>query len=370
MRVLIALLLIILTTTSASAGVLDNFKDPEDGKLDVSEWLLTRHGFLPVPIIITEPAVGFGLGLAAAFFHGAQPAASASEGERALPPSISAVAAGYTESKTWFVGGGHFGSWKKDTIRYTGGVGYVDANLDFYIGDRPLGYQLAGLFLLQDIIFRIKGSDFFLGASYIYFGSNSSFSFDSQIAGIEPKDNESSLAGLAAVGYYDHRDNILSPTRGQEAKLTVRRNDNIFGGDFDYWDLELRAESYNPVSDSWFVNVMVDVETADGDVPFYGLPFIHLRGIPALRFQGDTAASLETEVRWQVDPRWSVLGFVGVGRTWSDIRFIGSDDAVWAGGAGFRYLLARKLGLRGGIDIARGDGDWVFYIQTGHAWGR
>ena len=32
------------------------FVDPEDGKLDASEWLLEKKGFLPVPIIITEPA--------------------------------------------------------------------------------------------------------------------------------------------------------------------------------------------------------------------------------------------------------------------------------------------------------------------------
>jgi len=368
MRVLTAILIICLVATTASAGVFDNFKDPEDGKFDTSEWLASAHGFLPVPIIITEPAVGFGLGLAAAFFHG-DLVGTAGEGGRRLPPSISFGAAAYTESDSWLASGGHFGSWKNDTIRYTGALGYVDLNLDFYVLDRPIGYELKGLVLMQDIKFRVKESNFFLGAKYIFFGSSSKLNLSTDLPGIDPKDNESNNAGLAAVGYYDHRDNILSPVRGQEASLSVMRFDEIFGGDNDYWDLELRAESYNPVSDAWFVNVMVDVETTDGDVPFYALPFIHLRGIPAMRYQGDTAASLETEVRWALDQRWSVLGFVGVGRTWSDIKLIGSDGAVVAGGAGFRYLLARKLGLRGGIDIARGDGDWVFYIQTGHAWG-
>jgi len=369
MRLLTAVLtILVLTTSPASAGVLDNFKDAEDGEFDTSEWLASGHGFLPVPIVITEPAVGFGLGLTAAFFHGA-PSVSA-DGTRTLPPSISAVAAAYTESDSWFVGGGHFGSWRDDTIRYTGALGYADANLDFYVLDRPLAYQLKGLFLTQNIKFRLKDSNFFLGAKYIYFGSNSTFTFPIEIPGIEPLDVDSDNAGLAAVAYYDHRDNTLSPTRGQEAKLEVMRYDEIFGGDHDYWNLQLRAELYNPVNESWFVNLKVDVETTDGDAPFYGLPFIELRGIPALRFQGDTAASLETEVRWQFDPRWSILGFVGVGGAWSDVKAIGSDGAVWAGGAGFRYLLARKLGLRGGLDIARGDGDWSFYIQTGHAWGR
>lgn len=47
----------------------DNLVDPEDGMVDMSDYLSSAAGFLPVPIIITEPAVGFGLGVAVAYFH-------------------------------------------------------------------------------------------------------------------------------------------------------------------------------------------------------------------------------------------------------------------------------------------------------------
>ena len=33
------------------------FRDPVDGRFDTSRWLLDHKGFLPVPIVITEPAV-------------------------------------------------------------------------------------------------------------------------------------------------------------------------------------------------------------------------------------------------------------------------------------------------------------------------
>ena len=46
----------------------DAFRDPEDGRLDMSDWLLNRKGFLPIPILITEPALGYGAGLFVAFF--------------------------------------------------------------------------------------------------------------------------------------------------------------------------------------------------------------------------------------------------------------------------------------------------------------
>jgi len=51
----------------ASAGWLvdHGLIDPKDGMLDASDYLSSAHGFLPVPIFITEPAIGTGLGLAA-----------------------------------------------------------------------------------------------------------------------------------------------------------------------------------------------------------------------------------------------------------------------------------------------------------------
>lgn len=47
----------------------ENMIDPEDGKMDISNYLSGKTGFFPVPIIITEPAMGFGLGAAVAYFH-------------------------------------------------------------------------------------------------------------------------------------------------------------------------------------------------------------------------------------------------------------------------------------------------------------
>src|SRR5262245_60878179 len=84
---------------------LQEFRDPSDGRIDMSRWLLSRRGALPVPLIITEPAVGYGAGLGLVFFHRKEPGAaggepagetsagtSAGSGQRALaPPSVSGI---------------------------------------------------------------------------------------------------------------------------------------------------------------------------------------------------------------------------------------------------------------------------------------
>jgi hypothetical protein len=41
---------------------------------------------------------------------------------------------------------------------------------------------------------------------------------------------------------------------------------------------------------------------------------------------------------------------------------------VGTGGAGFRYLIARRLGLQAGVDVAFGPDDPAIYLQIGHAW--
>jgi hypothetical protein len=64
----------------------------------------------PFPIIVTEPAVGKGLGVAPVFFHAPEPPSDDQEriagGRPVKPPSVSAAAALETESGTWAAGAG------------------------------------------------------------------------------------------------------------------------------------------------------------------------------------------------------------------------------------------------------------------------
>ena len=55
----------------------------------------------------------------------------------------------------------------------------------------------------------------------------------------------------------------------------------------------------------------LDLDTAGGDAPIWGYPWITMRGIPALRYQNETAGVLETELRWDFLERWAAVGFVG-----------------------------------------------------------
>ena len=46
----------------AGATLRSRVTDPADGKIDLSRFLAKPRAFLPLPLVVTEPAVGYGLG--------------------------------------------------------------------------------------------------------------------------------------------------------------------------------------------------------------------------------------------------------------------------------------------------------------------
>ena len=156
-----------------------SFFDPEDGMLDLSDFLLHHKGALPVPAIITEPAIGYGLGLGLAFFSEsmAEAAQHAREsGKGPAPPNITAIGGAYTENGTWAAGAAHFHTWGGDRIRYLVAVGKVNANLEYFgLQNQPRAYALDGFALVQQLLFRLGDSHWYVGPSYVYADTSASF---------------------------------------------------------------------------------------------------------------------------------------------------------------------------------------------------
>jgi len=91
--VVVSLAVLGLSTTASASSFTEQFFSKDDGWLDLSDWVLENAvGFMPVPIVITEPALGAGLGAAALFFHPPEEAASEKVATDFVLPSITAVA--------------------------------------------------------------------------------------------------------------------------------------------------------------------------------------------------------------------------------------------------------------------------------------
>ncbi len=165
--------LVLLVQPAFAGSFMDQFIDPEDGKFDTSQWLLEGHGFLPVPIIITEPAVGYGLGAALIFFHDDEDSPENENNNLRAPPSMSGALAAGTENGTWLAGGFHRGVWKQDHMRYLGALLRPSLNMKFYgLGDgstpEDQGFEsnIDGWLLLQELLFRVNDSPWFIAHRY------------------------------------------------------------------------------------------------------------------------------------------------------------------------------------------------------------
>jgi len=303
---------------------------------------------------------------------------SGKEGKQ-RPPSIIGVGGAYTVNDSWAVAGGYQNNWINDSLRYSGGLGYTSLNLDFYgIGQRQrprlinldessIEFNIEGFITLHDLRYRLLNTNFFIGTRYAFLSSETTFSLGPTEL-IPPFQRESNDGALGATFMYDTRDNTFTPTRGSKVDLSGMFHSPSFGGDFNYERYQAAGLTWIGVHPDVTLGLRLDARWVDGRAPFYAIPFIDLRGIPALRYQDKLVLMGEVEARWQAFQRWSILGFVGSGRAAEALDELGSAEGRHTFGTGFRYLVARKFGLHSGVDIARGPEDTYVYIQVGSAW--
>ncbi len=321
-----------------------------------------KKRILPIAVPITEPAVGYGLIGGALLFLPKNDSLQKSD--------IIAGTGGITTNGTWFAGGGYLGFWKNDKIRYTGFSGYGQITLNYYGfgSENPITFDQNVFMFMQQMLFRFKESDFFLGGKYQL--SKITIPINENID-IEDFDNDDLAlwnSGVGIIGEYDNLNNFLSPTKGIKFHLSYNQNLEVLGSQRNWGILNFYTHGYFPVSEKWIPAFRVETNLVSGSPPFYAYPYVSLRGIPALRYQGKFALVVETEQLYNISPRWGVVGFTGFGAAIDSVDEKIKNELVYNYGAGARYLVIKDLGLKIGADIARGPEDFAFYMSVGSAW--
>lgn len=349
-------------------------KDPNRGRI------------LPIPIFITEPAIGDGLGLALAYFHrkkevpeGRTIASPSTFGEvaneQAPPPTVTGIMGAYTSNGTAAIGIGHMNTFKEDHIRFTGIIARADVNSTFYLLDKPFEFNLEGLLAYQDTRFRFGDSRWFWGIGLSYLDASSAFNVS--LPEDLPIEDDESLelfrhdlrnVGLSAKFAWDTRDNTSMPNTGQLFDFAGWRYDEAIGGDYDYWDARLKMLSFHQLHEKFVLGLRFEFSAINGKAPFFAIPWVTLRGIPALRYQGEKVGVFEVEGRYNLAPRWAVTVFAGTGKVKSSLPVIDTDQNIYNYGIGGRYKIFDAQNVWVGIDIARGPEEFNWYIQVGHAW--
>jgi hypothetical protein len=343
-----------------------------DGWLDASQFLDTAYGFLPVIVPITEPAVGYGAAGALVFIDRE---GAGQWGERTRP-NIAAIGGLGTENGTRGMFAGHLGTWRGGKLRTLAAVADADVNLEFFgfggdrtSGDGGLGYAIAARGGVAGGNYRLGEGPWWVGARYGL--AQTSVALDAPgagLPGVSASDYDLRLAALTPQITLDMRDNFFTPTRGWYLDLSVPIFREALGSDRDFEKATLTAMHFRPLADVLFLSVRGTGKASSDGTPFFLRPYVALRGVQALRYQGERAVELEAELRWQLHPRFSLVGFGGAGAARGESTLAARDQSVTTVGGGFRYLIARTYGIHMGMDVAFGPDDPVLYIVFGSAW--
>lgn len=352
------------TQPSAGHSFFSQFIDEEDHRVDFSNFL-AKGGFIPIPVIITEPAVDGGGGLAAAFF----------KTDPEHPRQVTRHVLGAIRTGNGSKGVGYFQSGYAfdGQLNYRFGVGRGEVTLDTFPSFAPGGIEYTSTYdygIVGSALWRLPDDRFSVGPLFDF--RKLDIAIDAPDLPQEVADLLSRTLNTGGLGlgfHFDSRDNPLTPTRGANAYVEAKFNRDAFGSDRDFETYDANLFVFNRLTDNLRYGAKVEFDAVRGDFPFFFAPAIDLRGVQAAEYQGMNVVSTEAEVTWQLNRRWSLLAFAGYGSAdGGDRRTFRDSGDIWAGGVGFRYRLARKLGFDAGADIAYGPGGVVWYLQFGHAW--
>jgi len=355
-----------------------SFKDSLDGKFDVSDYVIYAHGFIPIPLIITEPALGgFGLAMIPIFLKRRPPYIDTVNGKvkrTPVAPDITGGIVGYTVNNTWMLAGFRSGTLIKSRIKYMIGGGYFNVNMSFYRnigqeGEKELAFNIKTIPGIVQGIKRIGYSNWYAGLKYMFLHTDVNYKGDKQWSQFaDSLESKTNVSQPGVVIELDSRDNIFTPNSGMKLHFDANWSDDFFGSDYNFGRFNYYTYLYKTFAKKFVGGLRIDGQQTAGEPPFFMLPYIDMRGIPAMRYQGKADLITELEMRWDFKQRWSLMLFSGTGKAFDEWKYFGESDWITSYGTGFRYLLARKFKLRAGIDVAKGPESWAYYIVFGSNW--
>lgn len=345
----------------------------DDGWLDASGFIDQAYGFIPLVIPITEPAVGYGATVGLVFVDREVENAEAGFGR----PNLTFVGGLQTENDTKGVFAADSRYWFDDHMQSLVGGFDMSVNLDYHgIGSDPSlekdpqRYNISadGAFLMGR--YRLGNSRSWLGLGYLLADTQLAFTRKPDQPVLAGIDLENELSGLLPEYTYDSRDSIFTPNKGFYFSTSAAIFSPELGGEEEFQRASLFTMGFWPVTDKVIFSLAAGAINSSADTPIYLRPYIQLRGAPAMRYQGEYAAQIEAEVRWQLWHRFSAVAFGGSGTAGNEFAERERTQEISTGGLGFRYEMARKYQLHMGIDAAHGPDGMAYYLIFGSAWSR
>ncbi|UCD69561.1 MAG: BamA/TamA family outer membrane protein [Betaproteobacteria bacterium] len=334
----------------------------------------TAGEWVVLPIPKSSPAIGTGLQVIAARFFKA---------DEESQTSVLGAGAAYYTSDTWFVGAGGQYNFGQDRWRITGGLGYLEANYDFYgigedAGDRGIAFPInqTGTAAFAKVL-RNVGASWYAGVGYRYMDSQVGLRVSipgfPELEDILRQGEQVVVHGPTLSATYDTRDLNTYPRTGSYVKLEgLFASTSAFDSTEEYEKLTVEANRYWPIGDKYVLAGRVSLCGATDDAPFFDLCLYgannDIRGYTAGRYQDFRLFAAQAEWRAQFSARWGGVVFAGLGQVAPTFGDMNSDDWLPGGGFGVRWMAAKENKVNIRADLAWGKSeDALFYLSIGEA---
>jgi len=327
---------------------------------------------IPLPVVFYQPETGLGFGVTAINYYRMTP------GDTVGPPSSLSLVGIYTTKNQLILGVGSEMYLGQDRWRISSAVSYSKFPTKYWgIGnDTPDSAEED--YTPKALTARIWpqkriAPGWYAGLAVNVIDRQVSEAVDGGLidSGLAPGVDDEQSLGLGASLIRDTRDNTIYPRRGSYHKLLADFFADVWFADngFAVYTLDLRR--YFPVTRTHVLAVRGLGMATSGKPPFDQYPQLGgeslLRGYYQGRYRDRTLLAFQAEYRLPLFWRFGAAGFAGVGQVAPDLGAIGLDRFWVGGGAGLRFLLAKREGLNIRADFAFGEGSSGFYLSIGEA---
>ena len=376
-RTAIAIVLIlgvfILAPPTATASNVEDTVEQTAEQTDAASRIFDSERFFVMPIPISNPTIGTGLGLSTMYLFQA--------GENAPPSSVNLVGF-YADSKSWAGALGTETYFRDDKYRLSGWVGYYDANLEFYgvgsgAGDRgeSIGINQRGPMLLARFLARIASS-LFIGPQYRYIANETALQdpiLPPDLPGdLIPSSIKNVTSGLGVVLEHDTRDSKFSPLEGSYAELLANFAHEKIGSDNNYEQYEVSYNRFGSIGEGKVLAWRATGCFRGGDTPYYDLCMFGgesdaIRGYIGGQYRDKVSVTTQLEYRWRFRNKWGMVFFGGIGQVAPKLSEIDLGDLLPSAGVGLRFMASEEERVNLGVDFAVGKDSNAWYFRIGEA---
>ena len=181
---------------------------------------------------------------------------------------------------------------------------------------------------------------------------------------------DGTVSNVGVRAFYDTRDNVFFPTKGIYIQGNLFTSSSLLGATFDYTKYELDNRFYQKVGNKQVVAANIFLASSSDGTPFYDLYYLgssRTRGINNRRFQDNAELSMALEYRFPIAGRFGGAVFGSTGTVASTLENTFSSAYKNAAGAGLRYIINKRDGIRIRVDYGISDEGGNFYFTINEA---